>query len=50
MSEPEVQKEFAGRGLVPLQSGPPDELARYVRSEIVRWGKVVEAAGAKGTQ
>jgi tripartite-type tricarboxylate transporter receptor subunit TctC len=50
MSEPAVQKEFAGRGLVPLQSGPPDELARYVRSEIVRWGKVVEAAGAKGTQ
>jgi hypothetical protein len=25
-------------------------LRRFVASEIVRWAKVVEAAGAKGTQ
>ena len=28
----------------------PDELQRYVKSEIVRWRKVVEQAGAAGSQ
>jgi len=26
------------------------EMQSFVKSEIVRWGKVVEAAGIKGTQ
>jgi len=50
MSEQAVQKAFADRGLVPLVSGPPDELARFVKSEIVRWGEVVKRAGAAGSQ
>src|SRR6266508_636843 len=50
VGEPEVQAEFAGRGLVPVISPPPDELARFVKSEIVRWAKVVEQAGAAGSQ
>jgi hypothetical protein len=29
---------------------PPDELQRYVQSEIERWRKVVEQAGAAGSQ
>src|SRR5262245_29498168 len=50
MNEQAVQKAFADRGLVPLVSGPPDELARFVKSEIVRWGEVVKRAGAAGSQ
>ncbi len=50
MSEPEMQKDFSGRGLVPLVSGPPDELKRYVKSEIERWGAVVKQAGLAGSQ
>jgi tripartite-type tricarboxylate transporter receptor subunit TctC len=50
MNEQGVQKAFADRGLVPLVSGPPDELARFVKSEIVRWGEVVKRAGAAGSQ
>jgi tripartite-type tricarboxylate transporter receptor subunit TctC len=50
LSEPDTQKDFAERGLVPVVSPPPDELQRYVKSEIVRWGKVVEQAGAAGSQ
>jgi tripartite-type tricarboxylate transporter receptor subunit TctC len=50
MSEAAMQKAFADRGLVPLVSGPPDELKAFVKSEIVRWGDVVKRAGAAGTQ
>jgi tripartite-type tricarboxylate transporter receptor subunit TctC len=50
MSEPGVRKAFADRGLVPLTSGPPDELQRFVKSEIVRWSEVVTRAGAAGSQ
>jgi hypothetical protein len=31
-------------------SPSPEELQGYVRSEIVRWSKVVEQAGAAGSQ
>jgi tripartite-type tricarboxylate transporter receptor subunit TctC len=50
MSDAAIQKDFSDRGLVPLVSGPPDELQRFVKSEIVRWAKVVEQAGAAGSQ
>jgi len=50
VAEPEVQKGFADRGLVPLVSPPPGELVGFVKSEIARWGKVVEQAGATGSQ
>jgi len=50
LGEPDIAKDFAERGLVPVVSPPPDELRRYVQSEIVRWAKVVEQAGATGSQ
>jgi tripartite-type tricarboxylate transporter receptor subunit TctC len=45
----ETQKRFLELGLRPLTS-TPDELGAFMRSELVRWGKVVEAAGAKGIE
>ncbi|MPZ38182.1 MAG: tripartite tricarboxylate transporter substrate binding protein [Rhizobiales bacterium] len=50
VAEPAVQKEFSGRGLIPLVSGTPAELQAYVKSEIVRWGDVVRRAGVAATQ
>jgi tripartite-type tricarboxylate transporter receptor subunit TctC len=50
LGEAGIRKDFAERGIVPVVSPPPDELQRYVRSEIARWGKVVEQAGAAGSQ
>jgi tripartite-type tricarboxylate transporter receptor subunit TctC len=50
MNEDSMRKAFAERGLVPLVSGPPDELKAFVKSEIARWGDVVTRAGASGTQ
>ena len=50
MAEPAVQQKFIDLGNIPLVSPPPDELRRYVKSEIVRWGKVVEKAGLAGSE
>jgi tripartite-type tricarboxylate transporter receptor subunit TctC len=38
------------RGLGPLTSPSPAELERFVRAEIVRWGRVAEDAGVAQTQ
>jgi tripartite-type tricarboxylate transporter receptor subunit TctC len=32
-------------GMIPVGAGSPPELAEFLQSEIVRWGKVVEDAG-----
>jgi tripartite-type tricarboxylate transporter receptor subunit TctC len=45
----ETQKRFLELGLRPLTS-TPDELGAFMKSELLRWGKVVEAAGAKGIE
>jgi tripartite-type tricarboxylate transporter receptor subunit TctC len=50
MAEPAVQQKFVDLGNIPLTSPPPEELQRYVKSEIVRWGKVVEKAGLAGSE
>jgi tripartite-type tricarboxylate transporter receptor subunit TctC len=50
MAEPAVQQRFVDLGNIPLVSPPPDELRRYVKSEIVRWGKVVTQAGLAGSE
>ena len=49
VKSPETQKRFLELGLRPLTS-TPDELGAFIKSELVRWGKVVEAAGAKGIE
>jgi tripartite-type tricarboxylate transporter receptor subunit TctC len=50
MGEAEVQKLLADDGALPQLSPPPDELKRFVESEIVRWGEVVTKAGLAGSQ
>jgi tripartite-type tricarboxylate transporter receptor subunit TctC len=46
----DVAADFNRRGVVPHDGGPPDELVVFVQEEIVRWGKVVRAAGVAGVQ
>jgi tripartite-type tricarboxylate transporter receptor subunit TctC len=46
----EVQKLFVDTGNIPLLSPPPEELQAYLKSEIVRWGKVVTEAGIAGSE
>ena len=43
---PEIKQQISALGMIPIDSPPPDELARYVKTEIVRWGDVVRKSGA----
>ncbi len=50
MTDPAVVQGLIREGAIPQQSPPPDELKRFVASEIVRWGKVVQNAGIAGSE
>ena len=45
-----VRQEFNKLGLVLVSSPPPDELKRFVASEIVRQGELVRKAGLAGSE
>ncbi|MEA2946563.1 MAG: hypothetical protein QOI40_1893 [Alphaproteobacteria bacterium] len=47
---PAVQAQIIQLGMLPADSTPPMELQRFIDSEIVRWGKVVQQAGLAGTE
>jgi tripartite-type tricarboxylate transporter receptor subunit TctC len=46
----EVRARMKDLGMLPIGKGSPDELQRFLEAEIVRWGKVVEAAGIAGSE
>jgi tripartite-type tricarboxylate transporter receptor subunit TctC len=46
MAMPETRDQIAKIGLVPADTGSPEELQRFVGAEIARWAKVVERSGA----
>jgi tripartite-type tricarboxylate transporter receptor subunit TctC len=50
MSDREVQKLLAAEGAIPQISPPPEEFKKFVDSEIVRWGALVEKAGILHSQ
>jgi tripartite-type tricarboxylate transporter receptor subunit TctC len=50
MGDPTVVEALNREGTIPMQSPPPDELKRFVASEITRWGKVIEQAGIAGSE
>jgi len=50
IASPDVQQEYAKTGRISVDSPPPEELLAFMRSEIVRLGKVVESAGIARSQ
>ena len=46
MAMPETRQAIARIGLVPVDTGSPEELQAFVRSEIIRWRDIVEPSGA----
>jgi tripartite-type tricarboxylate transporter receptor subunit TctC len=46
----EITRQFAALGIVPLGEGSLDELNAFVKSETVRWAKVIRSAGLSDTQ
>ena len=50
MSDASVTEALVKDGAIPQVSPPPAEMKRFVEREIVRWGKVIEAAGLAGSE
>jgi tripartite-type tricarboxylate transporter receptor subunit TctC len=46
----EFAQQVAKMGLLAIDSPPPEELARFLQAEIVRWGKLVQDVGIAGTE
>jgi tripartite-type tricarboxylate transporter receptor subunit TctC len=46
----DVRARLTDLGMTPVGQGSVDELQRFLASEIVRWGQVVEAAGIAGSE
>jgi tripartite-type tricarboxylate transporter receptor subunit TctC len=46
LAEPDVKERFAAQGLEPRGTSP-EEFAGYVKTDLVKWAKVVRAAGIK---
>ena len=50
VAEPEVEKQLIGLQFIPLGKGSPEELDRFVKSETVRWARVLQQAGVAGSE
>jgi tripartite-type tricarboxylate transporter receptor subunit TctC len=50
LAMPEVKEQILKHGFLPLSNRSVDELKVFVKSEIVRWGKVVNDAGIAASQ
>jgi tripartite-type tricarboxylate transporter receptor subunit TctC len=50
LAEPEIKEQIARFGMIPVDSPSRDALYQYVSSETVRWGKIVQQAGAAGIE
>ena len=42
----DVREKLLAQGAEPL-SGSPEQMGAYIRSEIVKWGRVAKASGAR---
>ena len=49
MTSADTKAHFTQLGWEPVVS-TPQQLDDYIRSEVVRWGKVLQAAGAAGIE
>ncbi len=50
MALPDVQQQIIRLGMIPGSGSSPEELQRFINSEITRWAKVVTQAGLAGTE
>ena len=49
-ASPEVSGAVAKTGMLPIGTTTVADLQAFVKSEIARWGKVVQQAGIAGSQ
>jgi tripartite-type tricarboxylate transporter receptor subunit TctC len=50
VAQDDVRARMTDLGMIPIGKGSPDDLQRFLISEIARWAKMVEAAGLAGTE
>jgi tripartite-type tricarboxylate transporter receptor subunit TctC len=50
MASPDVKERIVKLSLVPLPTPSVADMQSFVKSEIVRWGKIVQQAGIAGTE
>lgn len=50
MALPEMKKEVAEIGLIPVDTPPVDELRRFIDAETERWGKLIRQIGIAGSE
>jgi tripartite-type tricarboxylate transporter receptor subunit TctC len=50
MAMPDVRQQIINIGMIPIDSPPPEELRRFVKSEMTAWGKIVQQAGVAGSE
>jgi len=50
IASPEIYDEFVKAGRLPAKQRSIEEMSDYVRTELVRWTKVVQDAGVAGSQ
>jgi tripartite-type tricarboxylate transporter receptor subunit TctC len=50
VTDSDVVTNLTREGAIPQVTPGPDELRAFVKSEIVRWGKIVQDAGIAGTE
>jgi tripartite-type tricarboxylate transporter receptor subunit TctC len=50
LAMPDVQRQIVNLGMIPSSISSPEELERFIGSEIARWSKVVAQAGLAGTE
>jgi tripartite-type tricarboxylate transporter receptor subunit TctC len=46
LKDPELKKQFDAQG-ADILGGPPEQFAKLIRDDIVRWGAIVKESGAK---
>jgi tripartite-type tricarboxylate transporter receptor subunit TctC len=50
IKSPEIWQQMITMGLIPIDTPSVEELQRFVKSEILRWGDVVRRVGIAGTE
>jgi tripartite-type tricarboxylate transporter receptor subunit TctC len=48
LRSPETQQRFASQGLIP-GGGTPEELGKFLRAELTKWGALIREAGIQGS-
>ena len=50
ITDPQIETTLVREGTIPQVTPGPDELKEFVKTEIVRWGKIVQDAGIAGSE